>query len=226
MTVDISQVFESYYSAVFDTDRDGALDVVETAMRDGMTAETIVFDVVLPSMDKMLHAISQDDSATLSQHFLAAKVAGELVEGPLPRLKKTSTQCGTVVVGTAAGDFHGLGKRIVTGCLVANMFTVHDAGLNVSPVQFVDLAEETGAAIIGVSSMMMHTTVAENGPKGVRRELARRSLEPRIKLIVDGAPYRFDAALYRKVDADGFALSGLEAVGLVRALTAMGEYHA
>ena len=224
--MDISFVTEKYYNAVLDTDREEALHVIDAAINDGIQPETLVFDVVLPSLDAMLHAISKDDQATLSQHFISAKVAGEVVDNLITRFKINPVCSGTIVIGTAAGDFHGLGKKIVSGCLTAHMYKVHDAGLNVSPQQFVDLAEKTAASVIGVSSMMMHTTTSENGPLGVREELARRGLEKYIRLIVGGAPYRFDENLYRKVGADDWAEDALAAVSVVKAYIPSVAYHA
>jgi trimethylamine corrinoid protein len=224
--VDISSITENYYDAVLDTDRDEALHVIDEAINSGVEPETLVFDVVLPSLDGMLHAISRDDNATLSQHFISVKFAGEVVETLIARFKIKPTCSGTIVLGTAAGDFHGLGKKIVAGCLAAHMYTVHDAGLNVSPRRFVDLAEHNAADVIGVSSTMMHTTTGDNGPKGVRDELQRRGLEKHIRLIVGGAPYKFDEELYRKVSADGWAENALSAVSVIKAFTARGEHYA
>ncbi|MBN2714226.1 MAG: cobalamin-dependent protein [Deltaproteobacteria bacterium] len=224
--MDISTVNQGYCDAVMDTDRESALHIIDVAMESGIAAEQLVFDVVLPALDHMLHVIAARDDATLAQHFMTARVSEEVVEALLPKFRQRPSCSGVVVLGTARGDFHGLGKKIVAGTLRAHMYTVHDAGLNVSPLQFVDLAAETGATVIGVSSMMMHTTVGDEGPLGVRAELTRRGLDKRIRLIVDGAPYRFDDTLYRRVSADAFAQDAFSAVAVVSALCARGEHHA
>ena len=95
------------------------------------------------------------------------------------------------------------------------MITVHDLGLNVPAEKFVEAALEHGAGIIAISSMMIHTARGENGCLGVRRILKERGLEDRLKIIVGGAPFRFDDQLYRTVEADAWSEDGLSAANVV-----------
>ena len=59
--------------------------------------------------------------------------------------------------------------------------------------------------------MMVHTATGENGCKRVRQILIERGLEHRFRLVVGGAPYRFDNELYKIVGADGWASDGISA---------------
>lgn len=222
----IETVRESYYDAVFDTDRMAALELIEHARQEGVAPEALVFDVVLPTMEKMIIALTDNDEATLSQHFTASKLAVEVVDMLLPHFREIPRGSGTLVIGTARGDFHGLGKKIVGGYLRANLYTVHDLGMNVSPEKFVDEAVRLNADAIGVSSMMMHTATGPEGPLGVRRVLDERGLSQRIKLLVGGAPYWFDDELYKEVKADGWAKNAFEAIGLLRHLLPHEVHHA
>jgi methanogenic corrinoid protein MtbC1 len=115
------------------------------------------------------------------------------------------------VIGTAMGDMHSLGKSIVSGCLKAQMFEVIDLGSSVPPERFVDEAVAHNAQVIGVSSMMVHTALGEDGCLGVRRILKERGLEDRIKLVVGGTPYSFDPELCQMVKADAWAQDGISA---------------
>jgi methanogenic corrinoid protein MtbC1 len=214
----IEQTFSKYYGALQDTDRNRALAVVEEALSEGISPEDIVFQVVIPSIEHMLSYLVDTKGATLSQHYICSKVSSEVTDRLLPIFTLKQEKKGTIVLGTARGDFHGLGKKIVGGCLTANMYNVHDLGINVEPEKFVDEALRVKAEIIGVSSMMVHTTLGEQGARGVRKILNERGLESHIKLIVGGAPYRFDPELYKKVNADGWSDNALEVVNLVETL--------
>lgn len=217
-----SHYFEAYYAAVFDTDRERALGVIDAALAAGRRPEAIIFGVVVPAVERMVTAMVDDAAATLSQHFLASRIAEEVTDRLLPQFEQAPAVAGTVVLGTAAGDFHGLGKKIVRGCLKAKMYEVIDLGINVAAERFVDEAVTRQAAIIGISSMMVHTARGDAGPRRVRQLLRERGLEGRIKLIVGGAPYRFDENLYRAVGADAWADNGISAAttiaGLLREL--------
>lgn len=214
----IEKVLEDYYDAVFDTNRDLALDVVQKALDSGVLPEEIVFEVVVPAIERMLVDLTDSHKATLAQHFICSKVSAEVTDAMVPRFRRRHTGRGTVILGTARGDFHGLGKKIVGGCLKANMFTVEDLGINVTPEKFVEAAVRLNADIIGVSAMMVHSAKGEEGAAGVRRLLEKNQLHDKIKLVVGGAPYRFDPHLYEEVGADGWAENAIEAVEMINSL--------
>lgn len=207
-----------YNEAIFDTDRDQALAVVHEAIERGVAPEDVVFKIVIPSIAEMMGSISERFDANLAQHFLTAKIASEVTEELLPRFARAPAVVGRVVIGTAFGDMHSLGRRIVTGCLKAMMVDVIDLGVNVTAERFVDEAETAGAQVIGVSAMMVHTARGEHGAVRVRELLKERGLEGSIRLVVGGAPYRFDESLYQVVGADGWAADGVTGAHLITRL--------
>ena len=92
---------------------------------------------------------------------------------------------------------------------------VIDLGTNVPPETFVSAAVKHDAPIIAISSMMVHTARGPNGALKVRELLHAHGLEDRIKIIVGGAPYRFDHTLWQTVKADGWAENAVAAARLV-----------
>ncbi|MGD8913073.1 MAG: cobalamin-dependent protein [Candidatus Thiodiazotropha sp.] len=214
----LKETVKAYNEAIFDTDRDKALEIVQRALARGVTPEDIVFKVVIPAIDQMMTAISENLDANLAQHFLTAQIASEVTEEMLPLFKETPQSAGKVVLGTAHGDMHSLGRRIVSGCLKATMIEVVDLGVNVAPERFVDEAVAVDAQVIGISAMMVHTAQGENGCLKVRQILKQRGLEDQIKIAVGGAPYRFNAELYREVGADAWASDGVTATKVIAGL--------
>lgn len=209
---------KAYYDAVFDTDRDQALAEVQRALDHGVTPEEVIFTIVIPCMEKMVGGLLSDSLITLSQHFLSAKIAEEVTDRLLPTFQVTPEVQGRVVIGTSFGDFHGLGKKILGGCLKSKMFEVIDVGLNATPERFVDEALTAGAQVIGISSMMVHTALGENGPRRVRALLRERDLERRIKIAVGGAPYRFHEHLYVEVGADAWGATAIDGTNVIAGL--------
>jgi len=207
----LEQVMSRYNEAIMDTDRDMALLVVRDALSLGISPEEVVFEVVVPAIELMMRSISENQGISLAQHFMAAQIASEVVDEMVPQFKQAPDIIGRVVIGTAQGDFHGLGKRIVSGCLKAMMIEVIDLGLNVAPERFVEEALAQNAQVIAISSMMVHTATGDNGCRRVRQLLQERGVEDRIRLAVGGAPYRFDPELYRNVGADAWADNGITA---------------
>lgn len=205
----MQQITREYREAILDTDRDRALSVVHAALDRGISPEEVVFEIVVPAIEEMMTSISEREGFSLAQHFMASQIASEVVDEMVSRFRESPACVGHVVIGTAQGDFHGLGKRIVTGCLKALMVDVTDLGLNVAPDRFVDEAASRGAQVIAISAMMVHTARGEKGCRRVREILKERGLEDRIRIAVGGAPYRFDPGLYRIVGADAWAENGI-----------------
>jgi trimethylamine corrinoid protein len=212
----LSTVRHEYEQAVVDTDQDRALAVLRDAVEAGASPEVLVFEIVIPSLDAMCG--SDRGQSSLAQHFMTSQIASRATELLVAQFETPAKAIGRVVIGTAQGDFHGLGARIVAGCLRASMIDVVDLGRDVPPERFVDAAVESGAGVICVSSMMLHTARGANGPAAVRRLLSERELERDIKIAVGGAPFRHDPGLWQAVGADTWAENGLAAGKVVNAL--------
>ncbi|GFE62752.1 B12-binding domain-containing protein [Geobacter sp. AOG2] len=213
------RTLNAYLQALFDTDKAAALKVIQESLDDGMAPEKVIFDIVVPGMERMIGGmISTDNLITLSQHFLASQIAEEVTDRLIPLFASAPEVQGHVVIGTSHGDFHGLGKKIVSGCLKARMFQVTDLGINVAPERFVEAALSANAQVIGISSMMIHTATGERGPKRVRQLLNEQGLEHKMRIIVGGAPYRFHDNLFREVGADAWADTAAEAPAVVARL--------
>jgi methanogenic corrinoid protein MtbC1 len=220
----LDRILKAYSEAVFETDKEAAFAVVYGALADGVSAEDIVFKVVIPAVEEMMSNITRDPDANLAQHFMTAQIAAEVTEKMLEKFEHPPALVGRVVIGTAAGDLHSLGKRIVMGCLKALMVEVTDLGVNVPAEKFVDEAVARDAQVIAISAMMVHTATGENGVRRVRQILQERGLEQRFRIAVGGAPYRFDNELYKSVGADGWAPDGINAgrviIDLIKAVKA------
>lgn len=214
----IEQILAAYYEAVLDTDRDAALQVIHDAVTEGVTPEDIVFKVVIPAMNRTMKAVAGGHDVNLAQHYMTAQISSEVVDEMITRFEEKQSATGCVVIGTAEGDLHTLGKRIVTGCLKTMMIEVFDLGVNVAPERFVAAAIEHDAQVIGISAMMAHTAKGETGCRMVRQILRERGLEGRFKIIVGGAPYLFDSELYKRVGADAWSPDGIQAGKIIAAL--------
>ncbi|MBA4384631.1 MAG: cobalamin-binding protein [Anaerolinea sp.] len=214
----LEQIVADFNEAVFDTDREKALNVVHAALKKGVTPEEIIFQIVIPSLSYFLKGVSDGQDINLAQHFMTSQIATEVTEEMVEKFQKAPEIIGRIVIGTAYGDLHSLGKRIVIGCLRSQMIEVSDLGVNVLPEKFVEEALAKQAQVIGISTMMVHTARGENGCLKVREILKQRGLEGQIKLIVGGAPYNFDHELYRTVQADAWAEDGLAAGKVITAL--------
>ena len=90
---------------------------------------------------------------------------------------------GVMVLATVKGDVHDIGKNLVDIILTNNGYTVKNLGIKVGIVDMVSALEETGADAIGMSGLLVKSTLImrEN-----LEELNRRNLS-HIPVILGGA---------------------------------------
>ncbi len=120
---------------------------------------------------------------------------------------------GKVVIGTAQGDLHDIGKNLVGIMLKGAGLEVIDLGNDVSAERFVDAAVEVGAPVIGMSALL---TTTMSSMKGVVDLLRERGLNGKIRTIVGGAPVSKDFA--DEIGADAYGYDAANAVDQVKTL--------
>ena len=144
----------------------------------------------------------------------AMKSAMNILEPELRRQGSKRASHGRIVLGTAHGDIHDIGKNLVATILSANGFEVFDIGTSVSPDKFIAKAREVDAHIIGISALLT-TTMA--GQRSVIEALDREGLRPKVKAVIGGAAVT--AKWADEIRADGFARNAMDALDLMRQLT-------
>jgi len=210
---------EACAGAMLDEDPERALEVIRAAVARGANPEDVVSRVVLPSVDMVQRALRGGAGDALARQLAAARVASAATSELVGRLRPSPARA-RLILGSARGDRHELGRKVVVACLRARLLEVTDLGADVPPEAFVDAARERGAEVIGISSMMAETARGQAGCRGVRRLLEERALSGRIRIIVGGAPFRADPGLWRVVGADGWAQDARAAAPEVERLAA------
>jgi 5-methyltetrahydrofolate--homocysteine methyltransferase len=145
-------------------------------------------------------------------------VAARAMKKSLAMLKPLLTQTGakpvgTAVIGTVKGDLHDIGKNLVCMMLEGAGFEVTDLGSDVAPEKFVQAVKNTGAQIVGVSTLLTTTML---GMKDVLRALEQADLRQKVKVMVGGAPVT--QAFADEVGADAYGESAATAVDRAKEL--------
>jgi corrinoid protein of di/trimethylamine methyltransferase len=143
----------------------------------------------------------------------AMKAAIKVLEPEMLKRGSARQALGKIVLGTARGDIHDIGKNLVATILSAGGFQIFDLGTSVTPEQFVAKAQEVDADIVGVSALLT-TTMA--GQRAVIEALDRNGLRPRVKAIVGGAAVT--AMWAAEIGADGFSRNAIDALELAKNL--------
>lgn len=134
-----------------------------------------------------------------------------LIEEKMPGQK--ADKIGTFVMGTVAGDIHDIGKDLVITMLSTNGIEVIDIGVDCPVDEFIDVAIENDADIIGASALL--TMTIPELPKIVER-MKERGVRDKFKFIVGGAAVNKEFA--ENIGADGFGSDLKEAVDVTMSL--------
>jgi 5-methyltetrahydrofolate--homocysteine methyltransferase len=101
-----------------------------------------------------------------------------------PHMSKTDERGkGKIVLATVKGDVHDIGKNLVDIILTNNGYEVHNLGTKVAISDMVRTAEEVGADVIGMSGLLVKSTLIM---RDNLLELNERGLE-RYPVILGGA---------------------------------------
>jgi corrinoid protein of di/trimethylamine methyltransferase len=209
------ELFQAMRQSVIDGAPETARALAETGVRAGVEPLLAIHNGYVPGMSHVgeqfgLRRLFLPDMMAAAE---AMKAALAVLEPELHRQGMERSSAGTVVLGTAKGDIHEIGKTLVGTLLGANGFRVHDLGVDVPPEKFAAAARELRADVVGVSALL---TTTMKGQQKVIEFFDREGLRPQVKVIIGGAPVTRQWA--EEIRSDGFAKDAVSAVALVRRL--------
>jgi 5-methyltetrahydrofolate--homocysteine methyltransferase len=192
---------------------DQAVSAVEKALSQGANPVDLLQQGVIRGLERVGQKFESQD------YFLPELIAGSkiaetciaLIDPLLPR--DQSARLGVVVIGAVQGDFHDLGSGLVAMQLELAGFEVHQLGVDIPPMTFIDKAQELNADIIGLSAFLITTIPKCNVLIDYLRDMGLRD---RFQVIIGGAQTSQEAA--DEMDADGWAPNAVEAARLCRNL--------
>jgi trimethylamine corrinoid protein len=196
------QLIKEAAKSIIDADKAKAEELAKSAIAAGMDPLEVINEGFSVGIAKVGDLFGRGE-LFLPELILSAeamKVAADILNAALP---KGAKKRGKVVMGTAQGDIHDIGKSMVVSFLQANGFEVYDVGRDVEMQKFIDKAQEVDADIIGMSALL---TTTMSGQKTLIEELKKAGLRDRFKVMVGGAP-----ATQRWADRIGADAYGVDA---------------
>ncbi len=198
--------------AVVEGDWRATPELARNAMSAGQEARAIM-NALVAGMD----AVGEEwrvGSMFIPDVLLAAKAMHAGMDVIRPHLTAAETKLrGAVVIGTVKGDLHDIGKSLVAMMLEGAGFEVHDLGVDVSTVQFVDAVKHYQPDIVGMSALLTTTLPFM---RDTIRTLEEAGLRSSVKVLIGGAPITEQFAA--SIGADGYAPDGATAVSTARKL--------
>ncbi|MFB7958373.1 methionine synthase, partial [Streptomyces sp. NPDC056045] len=168
---------------IIDGEKNGLETDLDQALRD-TPALDIVNNTLLEGM-KVVGELFGSGQMQLPFVLQSAEVMKTAVAHLEPHMEKSDAQGkGTIVLATVRGDVHDIGKNLVDIILSNNGYNVINLGIKQPVAAIVEAAEEHHADVIGMSGLLVKSTVIM---KENLEELNQRKLAADFPVILGGA---------------------------------------
>lgn len=164
---------------------DAVKELVQSALDEGIPAEEILHKGLLEGMNVVGEKF-KNFQVFIPQVLVSARAMNEGTLILKPALSAgASKSTGRVVLGTVQGDMHDIGKNLVKMMMECKGLEVYDLGTDVSPAEFVRVAQEKDCQVIALSALL--TTTMEV-MAGVVNACAEAGIRDKVKIMIGGAP--------------------------------------
>ena len=187
--------------------------LTQEALADGFTANQLLDDGLLNGM-AIVGVKFRDNLIFVPEVLVAARAMKAGMVHIEPILSASGAKpAGTIIMGTVKGDLHDIGKNLCIMMLRGAGFVVHDIGVDSSPDDFINAAQEHSAEVVGMSALLTTTmpnmgrTIAAFEDMGLRDE---------VRIMVGGAPVTQDFA--DEMGADAYGDNAVDAVDKAKEL--------
>ena len=154
------------------------------ALNSGIKALAIINDHLLAGM-KVVGELFGKGEMQLPFVLQSAEVMKQAVAILEPHMEKSDDEGrGKILLATVKGDVHDIGKNLVDIILSNNGYTTVNVGIKQSINQIIDAATENDVDVIGMSGLLVKSTVIM---KENLQELESRGLNERWPIILGGA---------------------------------------
>ena len=207
---------DSIKERILEWDEDGLIEICKSAIEKNEATPAELLKIIGNVMEYVGEMFEREEFF-VPELIVASNTVKAAIDQVLdPAIKKGGGERetkGKIVLGTVEGDVHSIGKDLVASFLFSNGFEVYNLGVEVPATKFIEKAEEIGAKVIGLSSLL---TMSMDFQRQVINELKSRNIRDKYFVIIGGAPTSEEWA--DEIGADGWADDAMEAISLLNKL--------
>ncbi len=202
---EFKEISEKFERALLSINRLEAENIIIQSKGDFSSIQ-LVEHIIVPALEQIGAGWEKGDVA-LSQVYMSGRICEELVETILLSSRSVQAKNKFKMAITVLEDYHLLGKRIVYSVLRASGFELLDYG-QTTVDNLITRVQEDGVRILLISVLML--------PSALKIKEVRAKLNQDIKIIVGGAPFRFDDNLWKEVGANAMGKTASDAIKSVK----------
>jgi methanogenic corrinoid protein MtbC1 len=179
------KLWEELADAVVEMDEDRVVNAAGQVIRNNFSVEDAMIKGLSEGMGRAGERFTKDEYF-VPEILMCADAMNAGFEVLKDNVKEEDIKReATVLIGVVEGDFHDLGKNIVSLLMQAAGFKVYDIGYNVPREKFIEKISELNPDIVAVSTLMTTTLeTLKNLVTGIKAEFSNNTP----KTMVGGAP--------------------------------------
>ena len=206
-------ILDDLRKSVINGDLNATQDQVQTAVAENLPPEKILTDGLIAAMNEV-GKLFENGEFFIPEMLVSARAMKGGLAILRPKLAAEDIQpIGRVVIGTAQGDLHDIGKNLVGMMLEGAGFEVIDLGVDVSPEKYVAAVKEHQPDLLGISALL---TTTMPRMRDVLLALQATGLRETVKVMIGGAP--LTAQYASDIGADIYAPDAASAAQRARQL--------
>jgi len=205
--VDLKEIKEN----VINGKADKVKELTQKALDEGQDIEKVLNEALIGGMDIVGEKFKRNEFY-VPEMLISARAMKTGMEILRPILADKGVKgLGKVVIGTAQGDLHDIGKNLVGMMLEGAGFEIINLGTDVPSEKFVEAVKENNAQLIGISALLTTTMLSM---KDVVKAVEKEGLKDKVKIMIGGAPVTQNYA--DEIGADGYAPDAASAVDMAK----------
>ncbi|HDR52155.1 MAG TPA: cobalamin-binding protein [Mariniphaga anaerophila] len=186
-------------------DKEEAEKILTEALRSGSPVE-IAGELVSVTLHRIGEAWEEGKLA-LSQVYMSGMICEELIDKILPPQSPDRKSQPKMAIAVFE-DYHMLGKRIIFSTLRSSGYDLLDLGGGLHTDKLIEIVHKEKIKILLLSVLMLPSALHV-------KELKQKLNGTDVKIVVGGAPFRFDENLWKEVGADAFGKDPAQAIQIV-----------
>lgn len=186
-------------------DKEEAEKILNEALRSGSPLE-IAGELVSLTLNR-IGAAWEEGRVALSQVYMSGMICEELIEKILPPQSPDRKSQPKMAIAVFE-DYHMLGKRIIFSTLRSSGYDLLDLGGGLQIEKLIEIIHKEKIKILLLSVLMLPSALHV-------KELKQKLKGTGVKIVVGGAPFRFDENLWKEVGADAFGKDPAQAIQIV-----------
>jgi methylmalonyl-CoA mutase cobalamin-binding domain/chain len=201
--------YEKIESSLAELDEDSLISLINEFIESNPSVQEAekIMKALQTGMDKIGKLFEE------GEYFVGDLIyAGDILQNAVEMIKPVlgsaqEERLGKIVIGSAPGDLHDIGKNIFISMVEIAGFEVIVLGVDVSPQKFVEAVKREKPDIVGISGLL---TLSLDTMKDVIDALDAAGVRSNVKVMIGGNPV--NDAIQKRVGAD--ANSNNAAIGV------------